>query len=221
MTDAERADKGDLDHYKDQARDAYELRQAEWKADREGGVSLEEHETKLGRWKARAEEADWQGMQWKEKAEQALAERDQALAEANRQRTLNLQISAEMHQARAEAAAATAEVQKIWNAVWHGHYSEEFTESVHAALKRIKDGTAAKALLDKAKKMIRSIFLFPNGMLAVCDEKGEQMPDYQGRDTAELRAKIGRQLERQASSLQPEFNGCSARDFDATRIPEG
>jgi hypothetical protein len=37
---------------------------------------------------------------------------------------------------------------------------------------------------------IGSVFRFPNGMIAVCDEHGEQVPDLQGRDTPELRAKI-------------------------------
>ncbi len=27
---------------------------------------------------------------------------------------------------------------------------------------------------------IASVFLFPNGMVAVCDERGQQMPEYQG-----------------------------------------
>lgn len=29
--------------------------------------------------------------------------------------------------------------------------------------------------------MIKSVFKFPNGMVAVCDEKGEQLPEYQGK----------------------------------------
>lgn len=30
-----------------------------------------------------------------------------------------------------------------------------------------------------ADRVIRAVFLFPNGNIAVCDQYGEQMPDYQ------------------------------------------
>jgi hypothetical protein len=60
---------------------------------------------------------------------------------------------------------------------------------------------------------IKSIFLFPNGMLAVCDHEGQQMGKYQGRATPELRAKIGRQLEKQG--VEPEMHGCCRTDFSA------
>ncbi len=42
--------------------------------------------------------------------------------------------------------------------------------------------------------MIKSVFRFPNGQIAVCDEKGKQIPELQGRDTPELRKKIDKQI---------------------------
>lgn len=37
---------------------------------------------------------------------------------------------------------------------------------------------------------VKSVFLFPNGMFAVCDHRGQQIPDLQGLDTPELRQAI-------------------------------
>lgn len=37
---------------------------------------------------------------------------------------------------------------------------------------------------------VGAVFVFPNGMVAVTDENGEQIPELQGRMTEELRRKI-------------------------------
>lgn len=58
---------------------------------------------------------------------------------------------------------------------------------------------------------IKSIFLFPNGMLAVCDENGQQLGGFQGRAEPSLCAKIGRQLEKQ--DADPQYKGCFREQF--------
>jgi hypothetical protein len=45
-----------------------------------------------------------------------------------------------------------------------------------------------KADLTNAK--IKGVILFPNGMIAVTDEFGQQIPELQGRNTLELRTAI-------------------------------
>lgn len=45
--------------------------------------------------------------------------------------------------------------------------------------------------MPKEKRRIKSVFVFANGMVAVCDQYGEQMPRYQGR-WDEKEAKIRR-----------------------------
>lgn len=40
-----------------------------------------------------------------------------------------------------------------------------------------------------------AVFLFPNGMFAVTDHRGEQIPELQGKDTPERRAAIDARLE--------------------------
>ena len=45
-------------------------------------------------------------------------------------------------------------------------------------------------------KKIMSVFKFPNGIIAVCDTKGNQIPELQGKDTKELREKIEFHYER-------------------------
>lgn len=52
--------------------------------------------------------------------------------------------------------------------------------------------------------MVKSVFRFPNGMIAVCDENGEQIPELQGKDTPELRKKINKLI-----TDETELNGYS------------
>ena len=50
------------------------------------------------------------------------------------------------------------------------------------------------------KHLIRDVFVFPNGMIAVCDQNGEQMPFFQGRKE-EAMPKIKRRLDRQRGKV--------------------
>ena len=50
-------------------------------------------------------------------------------------------------------------------------------------------------------RSIKAVFVFPNGMCAVTDQKGEQMPDYQGR-WSEVEQKV-----RAAAGPNVEWNG--------------
>lgn len=54
----------------------------------------------------------------------------------------------------------------------------------------------------KEKKRIADTYKFPNGMVATCDQFGEQMPKYQGKYTPELHNKILRN-----SDYRTKFNG--------------
>jgi hypothetical protein len=41
-----------------------------------------------------------------------------------------------------------------------------------------------------SEPLARSVLVFSNGLIAVCDERGEQITELQGADTPELRAII-------------------------------
>ena len=56
------------------------------------------------------------------------------------------------------------------------------------------------------KKSIKSVFLFPNGNVAVCDEHGQQMPEYQG--TFE---EVREAIERDATT-ETEWHGWPGKD---------
>jgi hypothetical protein len=60
---------------------------------------------------------------------------------------------------------------------------------------------------------IHSVFLFPNGMVAVTDQEGKQMADLQG-SLAEVKreGKLREQLERQGCA-GVEWYGCSRDTF--------
>lgn len=38
--------------------------------------------------------------------------------------------------------------------------------------------------------LAKSVFVFPNGMIAVCDADGKQIEELQGKDTPQLRSAI-------------------------------
>lgn len=76
-------------------------------------------------------------------------------------------------------------IKRVWQA------RQELNDSVKAILKvKYKD-----ELL-----MIASVFKFPNGMVLVCDQYGEQMPEYQGY-WAEKKEAIEAQIDKQ--TLKP------------------
>ena len=47
----------------------------------------------------------------------------------------------------------------------------------------------------KEERKIKSVFRFPNRMIAVCDKNGQQISELQGEDTPELRAKINKLID--------------------------
>lgn len=49
----------------------------------------------------------------------------------------------------------------------------------------------------KYKHMITDVFVFTNGMVAVCDQNGELMPKFQGERTFNLMKKIKDRIQRQ------------------------
>ncbi len=49
-------------------------------------------------------------------------------------------------------------------------------------------------------KIIASVFYFPNGNVAVCDQFGQQMPEYQGGTGKEMQPIIDAQITRQKTS---------------------
>ena len=42
---------------------------------------------------------------------------------------------------------------------------------------------------------VKAVFRFPNGMIAVTDQMGQQVAELQGMDTPKLRRKINKRLE--------------------------
>jgi len=55
------------------------------------------------------------------------------------------------------------------------------------------------------KHRIKSVFVFQNGMVAVCDQNGEQMPYFQG-EKAKAIPRIKRRLDKQKGVV--EWHGC-------------
>ena len=50
------------------------------------------------------------------------------------------------------------------------------------------------------KHRISTVFVFPNAMVAVCDQNGEQMPFFQGRKEVAMH-RIKRRLDRQKGAV--------------------
>ena len=44
-------------------------------------------------------------------------------------------------------------------------------------------------------KKVKAVFRFPNGMIAVTDQNGQQIPELQGEDTPEIRRKIEKRID--------------------------
>lgn len=64
--------------------------------------------------------------------------------------------------------------------------------------------------------MIAYSYLFANGMVMTFDEHGEQMPDFQGRHTPELEAKL-----RAGACAQTVFRGFAGQPADWSQYRAG
>ena len=65
----------------------------------------------------------------------------------------------------------------------------------------------------KYRHMITDVFVFKNGMVAVFDQKGEQMPDFQGNRTMKLMKKIKDRHMRQKSAVLWHSMGMKWEDW--------
>ena len=72
-------------------------------------------------------------------------------------------------------------------------------------------------------KEIKSIFLFGNGNLAVCDEKGKQVPKLQGNIIVKIfkkARKLGYKLDDEMKILLPGGNAKKLRGYDNYKMLE-
>jgi hypothetical protein len=66
---------------------------------------------------------------------------------------------------------------------------------------RIMSDAAFEEHCNRTDRVIRAVFVYPNGMCAVTDQFGQQMPEFQGR-WAEVEKKV-----REAAGSDVEWNG--------------
>ena len=62
------------------------------------------------------------------------------------------------------------------------------------------------------KHVIKTVFVFPNGMVVVCDQNGVQMPYFQGEKVKAM-PRIKRRLGRQKGKV--EWYGCQNLRMDS------
>ena len=92
---------------------------------------------------------------------------------------------------------------------FYNHYKEDIPVLMEALWEKKKIGRKDEET--KGGKMIKTVFVFPNGMVAVCDENGQQIPEYQGKWVEKKNMIIA------DSTNQTEFNPSLAAHDAATK----